>query len=112
MKYPNLVPKFMCKTPIHVTLYSEEISETGSPIVILDKYFNCNYQDKAKQILTPQKHIIEITGVALFNGDIAPKVPAITSGTVKIFGVEREIYQGRKARNPDGTVNYTELEIK
>ncbi|MDY3828038.1 MAG: hypothetical protein SOZ71_04555 [Clostridium sp.] len=112
MKYPNLVPKFTCKTSIHVTLYSEEISETGAPIVVLDKDFECNYQDKAKQILTAQKQIIEINGIALFDGDIAPNVPVITSGIVKIFGATREIYQGRKARNPDGTVNYTELEIK
>ena len=31
--------------------------------------------DKAKQILTAQKQIIEINGIALFDGDIAPNVP-------------------------------------
>ena len=71
----------------------------------------CNYQDKAKTILTVEKKLIEVTGTALFPGDIAPDLPVISSGVVTIFGAERRIVQGTKARNPDGTVNYTGLEL-
>ena len=35
----------------------------------------------------------------------------IHSGKVTVFGKERDIIQGTKARNPDGTVNYVELDI-
>ena len=51
----------------------------------------------------------QITGSALFPGDICPELPVISGGTVTIFGVKRKIQEARKARNPDGTVNYTEV---
>ena len=47
----------------------------------------------------------------LFYGDIAPDVPVISCGVATVFGVERTIISGEKARNPDGTVNYTRLEL-
>ena len=34
MKYPNLVPKSMCKTDINVTIYKEGVSETGAPLIL------------------------------------------------------------------------------
>ena len=56
-----------------------------------------------------QKKKVMITGTALFPGDILPELPVIAGGRAEIFGVERQIVQGRKNRNPDGTVNYTEV---
>lgn len=69
----------------------------------------CNYQDKAKTILTAEKKLVQITGTALFPGDICPDIPVISGGTAIVFGIERRIKQGIKNRNPDGTVNYTEV---
>ena len=40
-----------------------------------------------------------------------PDFPTLSGGTVTIFGEERRIEQGMKARNPDGTVNYCQLEV-
>ena len=54
---------------------------------------------------------IQLSGTALFRGDIAPGVAVISGGTVTVFGETRNILQGMKARNPDGTVNYTRLDI-
>ncbi|WP_455616639.1 hypothetical protein [Eisenbergiella sp.] len=71
----------------------------------------CNFQDKAKTILTAEKKLVQITGTALFTGDIAPSFPTLSGGTVIIFGEERRIEQGMKARNPDGTVNFCQLEV-
>jgi hypothetical protein len=48
--------------------------------------------------------------VALFDGDIAPELDVLT-GAVEICGGCRIIYRGSKCRNPDGTVNYTKLEL-
>ena len=112
MKYPKLVRKQNCKTDIHIVLYSEDSTENGSPIIALEDDFKCNYQDKAKRILTNEKVIVEITGCALFHEDIAPNLKTISSGKATIFGVVRDIAQGTKARNPDGTVNYVQLELK
>nr|DAL31511.1 MAG TPA_asm: Minor capsid protein [Caudoviricetes sp.] len=112
MIYPSLVRKKYCKTDIHVILYGENTTEDGAPEIVLDKDLKCNYQDSAKRVLTTEKVIIQINGVALFYEDFAPDIPVISSGKVTIFGETREIYQGTKARNPDGTVNYIKLEIQ
>lgn len=133
MKYPCLVPKRLCKTPVIVRLESEGINNMGEPEHVLVLELMCNFQDKAKRILTPEKKIIEVTGTALFPGDIVaegvlfpggvtpgndlfPEVtmqefPTLSCGTITVFGEERRIYRGTKARNPDGTVNYCQLEV-
>lgn len=112
MKYPSLVEKRLCKTDIHVEIEQEGIDKYGEPLdtIIIDA--KCNYQDKGKTVLTAEKKLIQLSGMAYFVGDICPELPLITSGTVTVYGVIRDIYQGTKARNPDGTVNYTLLEIK
>jgi hypothetical protein len=69
----------------------------------------CNYQDKAKTVLTAEQKLVEITGTALFPGDICPDLPVISGGFATVFGVQRRVLEGCKARNPDGTVNYTEV---
>ena len=71
----------------------------------------CNFQDRAKTILTAEKKLVQITGTAMFPGDIVPDFPTLSGGTVTVFGEERRIEQGMKARNPDGTVNYCQLEV-
>lgn len=111
MRYPSLVPNRWCKTPIYVVINQEGISEDGEPLKALEIDTLCNYQDEAKKVLTEQQQLIEIEGTALFNGDIAPSLASISNGTVIVNGIKRRIYRGTKARNPDGTVNYTKLEL-
>lgn len=111
MKYPCLIPKRLCRTDIHIHLESEELDNLGQPKRVLDVDLKCNFQDRAKTILTAEKKLVQITGTALFPGDIAPEFPTIGGGTVTVFGEERRIEQGSKNRNPDGTVNYCQLEV-
>lgn len=112
MKYPCLVPRWMCKTDIHIELDREDINKYGEPLepVVIDT--KCNYQDKSKTIYTSDKKAVKITGCAFIPGDIAPSLPTLSGGTVIIHGVKRRIYQGTKARNPDDTVNYSMLEVE
>ena len=112
MKYPCLIPKRQCKTQIKLTLYEEGLSETGSPIIFATLDTTCNYQDSAKTVLSADKKLIQLSGVALFTNDICPELPTLSGGTAIIYGVERTIFRGTKARNPDGTVNYTKLEFE
>lgn len=112
MKYPSLVPEKYCKTDIHVELEQEGLDKYGEPYpkVVMD--LKCNFQDKAKTVMTAEKKLVQITGTAMFPGDIAPELSTISGGTVTVFGMERHIEQGTKARNPDGTVNFCVLEVK
>lgn len=110
--YPCLVPKILCKTPIHIEIEPEGLNKYGEPLDSIEVDTLCNYQDKAKTIYTKEKKEVKVTGSAYIPGDIAPELPTISGGTVKIFGVERRIVTGSKARNPDATVNYTLLELE
>ncbi len=111
MKYPSLVLEQFCKTPIKVTAKQEGLDKYGEPLGSYTYEGTCNYQDKGKTVLTAEKQLIQLTGVALFPGDIFPNLPVITSGEITIYGKTRRIYEGTKARNPDGTVNYTRLDV-
>lgn len=111
MGWPCLVPKALCKTEVFVQLYREEIDEDGAPLGALSVNAVCNWQDSAKTVRTDQTHFVQLSGVALFPGDLCPALAAISAGTVTVHGVERNILRGTKARNPDGTVNYTRLEL-
>lgn len=110
-KWPQLVLPQFCTTDIKVTVESEELDENGTSKTLVDWSGKCNYQDKAKRIYTDDKMLVEITGTCLIPGDIAPELLIIPSGKVCIFGVDRTIVLGTKARNPDGTVNFTQLEL-
>ena len=111
-RWPQLVLPQYCHTDIHVSVYSEDLNENGTPKKLLEWSGKCNYQDMAKRIYTSEKVYVDITGTCLIPGDIAPDLAVIPSGKVTIMGRERFLLQGTKARNPDGTVNYTQLELQ
>lgn len=109
MSWPSLVLSQWCKTPITLSLEQDGLNEYGEPLQTVEYSGSCNYQDKARTVLTSQKKLVDITGSALFPGDICPELPVISGGTAILFGAQRRILEGRKARNPDGSVNYTEV---
>lgn len=111
-RWPQLVLPQFCKTDINVIVDSEELNENGTTKELLNWSGKCNYQDKGKRVWTSDKVLVEVSGTCLIPGDIAPDMAVIPSGIVKVFGADRELVQGTKARNPDGTVNFTQLEIK
>lgn len=107
--WPRLVPPRACKTLCAVTL-TDGAGEDGAPNVVATMEMSCNWQDKPQQVINAEKHLIQLGGAALFDGDIAPGIDILT-GTVEIYGKSWTIYRGSKCRNPDGTVNYTRLEL-
>jgi hypothetical protein len=111
MKYPSLVPAAVCKIPVTLTIYADELTEDGAPAIAATFTGFCNYQDTAQRVYTSDRHYIQLTGKALFNGDIFPALSAIADGQAEIFGEPRRIFRGTKARNPDGSVNYTEIQL-
>lgn len=111
MKYPRLVLPLACKTEATIILDQEGLTPYGEPLTPYRATCLCNYQSSAKTIWTRERKSIQLSGVLYIDGDIAPELPEITSGTVTICGETRQIAEGRKHRNPDGTVNFTELSI-
>lgn len=111
-KWPQLILPQFCTTSLQVHIESEETGEDGAPVSVVDWSGTCNYQDKAKKVYTSEKMLVEVTGTCLIPGDIAPELTVISGGTAQIFGMYRDIAIGTKARNPDGSVNYTQLELK
>lgn len=107
--WPRLVPPRVCRTSCTVVL-TDGSNEDGAPKEVANLTLKCNWLDKPKQVLNAERQVIQLGGVALFDGDIAPQVDVLT-GTVEIYGRAWTIYQGSKCRNLDGTVNYTRLEL-
>lgn len=112
MKYPCLIAKEYCTTDITLQTESEELNVYGEPEKSFKFEGKCNYQDKARTILTAEKQLIKVSGTALFRGDICPEAANIVSGKAVVNGITRNIYETRKHRNPDGTVNYTEVVLE
>lgn len=129
MRFPSLIRKQFCKQPIWLTLYGEGLDENGAPVVVYDRRelfpsdtlkpsdtlygepLYCNFQEKVKTILTSEKKKVQANGVLLIPRDIIPSAATISGGYAVINGVKRDIVQGIKARNPDGTVNFIELDV-
>ena len=111
MRFPALVPPGVCTTPIRLVLTCEELTEDGAPAAAMEYEGFCNWQDGGQTELTPEQKYVRIRGRAYFPGDICPDLPEITGGYGVIFGEKRAIAAGIKARNPDGTVNFTEVKF-
>ena len=111
MKFPCLVDRRFCKTNVLVKLDKNELNEDGELESQLAIITTCNLQMGAKASFTKDKEKIELSGVALFIGDLCPSLPVIASGTVRVNEQEYSINKGTKNLNPDGTVNYTTLEL-
>jgi len=109
MKWPRLVREADSRTEAVVTIKSNDPNSRGKYEVLFQDNLNCNLTIEAKRILTRDKRTVDIQAVALFNGDILPGHEPIVNGTLTAHGIEYSIHEGTKARNPDGTVNYTRL---
>lgn len=112
MRWPDLVPEAACWTPVHLVIYGEGLDENGGPVIAFEGDGKCNYQDKAKMVLTAEQKLVKLSGCALLRGDAFPDLPVISGGEITVHGVKRRIWQAEKARNPDGTVNYTRIEVE
>lgn len=109
MKYPNLVSRWACKTPVVVRLVGE-IGEDGAPVEHEPIQTLCSYSEQQRQVLDAQRQLVTLNGCLLFCGDLAPDCPEL-SGTVEVYDKRWNIYKASRGRNPDGSVNFTKLEV-
>lgn len=109
MKWPSLVKPWACKVPVAVRLEGP-LGEDGAPVAGQEIVTKCSYSEKQRQVLDAQRRMVQLQGTVFFSGDLAPGVAALT-GTVEVQGGSWNIFRAERARNPDGTVNYTKLEL-
>lgn len=112
MRYPSLVPDSLCHIPATVEIEQEGVDDTGEPLQSVTVTANCNYQEKTSKVFADNKVTTVLSATAVFNGDIAPGISAITGGYVTILGNKRIIQSGCKSYNPDGTVNFTSISLE
>lgn len=111
MKYPKLVRPQDCRTPCTVILHAEGIDEDGAPAAAFTGALHCMYQSSSRRVRTAKHEEVTLTAVVYLAEDFCPVLPEIPDGEITVLGVKRRIVSGRKARNPDGTVNYIRLEV-
>lgn len=104
------IPKALFKIPCHIVI-EDGITEDGEPNKLLDFKGKCIFIDKAKQIMDTEKHIIRLEGQLIIDGDIAPNLPILATGTVTVNDREYKIYRCYRPHNPDGSVHHTEIEV-
>lgn len=109
MIFPELVPKKLCVTPCTVYL-TEGLNRDGSKKRTVVFEGKCYHEEKSSQKLNAEKQLVSLTGKAYFNGDVVLGI-SFADGYADIGGREYKIYGSEKAKNPDGTVNYTCLEL-
>ena len=135
MQYPRLVPPKLCTAKVRV-VFLGGVDIEGREAVLTTYCGRCNLQQKTKQVLTADKRLVTLEAVALFDGDIAPYLPQpkgllylrelhaldCENGdkleteqekplTLSAESTQYRIFRFTKERNPDGTVNYTRLEL-
>lgn len=109
MKWPALVPPAVCRVPVTVTL-TDGIDEDGAPMAVRKMSVLCSYNGKGGWSMDAQRQAVRYAATALFCGDIAPDLVHLT-GWADVCGARLAILAADRARNPDGTVNYTRLEL-
>lgn len=110
MVYPPLVPDAVCRVPIQIYL-EDGFGEDGSPHRTILFSGRCNYRRTLVTKQDGEHRSVTVTGEVYLNGDILPGQEL--SGVAQLGGdpTPRQIARSERAYNPDGTVNYTRLEL-
>lgn len=112
MRWPSLIKGFAQSTPVSVTVDAEGVDEDGAPIEGATWSGTANWQDASGIVFTKDRVEVDVRATLYIDGDPFPAVPWITGGIVEAFDGVREIVRGSKGRNPDGTVNFTRLDLR
>lgn len=111
MRWPSLVRGFAASTQVSAAIEAGGFDEDGAPVEAATWSGKANWQDTARRVFQTDRGEDVATATLYIDGDALPDVARIAGGTVSALGLEWRIVAGTRARNPDGTVNYTRLEL-
>lgn len=110
MIWPQLVPDAVCTTPIRI-VWTSGVTADGAPAETTAYTGRCNYAEKSREILDAERRLVRLEAVALLPGDPLPGQDISGTAVIGDGRTKRRIYRASRARNPDGTVNFTQLEL-
>jgi hypothetical protein len=108
-KFP--FPDHLLVTPCVITLDKKSVNEDGEVETLAPISTRCMWSEHTKRVYDADGKKVTLGGQVIVKGDIAPKQPEISSGTVQIGKRVLNIYEAVRARNPDGSVHHTCLKL-
>lgn len=110
MKWPRLVVPWACRVPVTLRLVQGD-GEDGAPIEARPIHTLCSLDERQRQVLDKERRMVRLAAVLLFDGDPAPGMAEIAGRAELADGRCWDILRAERARDPDGGVNYTRLEV-
>ena len=107
LPFPNHLLNTQCK----VTLNQEGLTEQGEPAAALTWEGKVIFSEKSRTTVAADNRIIRLEGQIIAKGDIAPSIETISDGEVSVGGKTYHVYRSERARNPDGSIHHTVLEL-
>ena len=111
MKYPKLVLPHTCTTDVTVVLTGDN-DENGEAAVVKEIRTKCNRQTKVQNVQQGERYVQKLKTTLLFDGALAETDSQLKGYVSFAVDCKSNILSGFLARNPDGTVNYTQLELE
>lgn len=112
MRWPSLVAPMARSTMVSIVADADGIDEDGAPVEGARFEGMANWQDRVVETYGEQRAETEVRAVVYVDGDAFPGMAVIAGGEVEALGERRAIVAAAKARNVDGTVNHTRLELR
>lgn len=112
MRWPRLVAPMARSTGVSIVADADGIDEDGAPVEGARFEGMANWQDSVVEVYGQQRSETEVRAIVYIDGDAFPDMAVIAGGEVAALGEVRSIVAGAKARNVDGTVNHTRLELR
>lgn len=107
LPFPNHLLNTLCIAKLN----ADGLNEQGEPTAALTWEGKVIFFDKSRTTVTADNRIIRLEGRVIAKGDIAPSLEVISDGEVSVMGRTYVVYRSERARNPDGSVHHTVLEL-
>ena len=104
-------PNHLLNTQCLIKLNMEGLTEQGEPEPAIEWQGKAIFSEKARTITASDNRLIRLEGQVIVKGDIAPGLKLISDGEVSVNDKVYKIHRSERARNPDGSVHHTVLEL-